>query len=87
MQNITTKVERHFKFREDGLFQEVFYHLIVFKDPANPSNTKQRLDHIITGKIYREGTINEHSRDGEAEFVDQNGIKHTLVAIRGPQPV
>lgn len=85
--NITTKIEKHFKKRPDGLFQEVFYHLVVYRNPDGLGEGKTVTDKIIMGKIFREATIYEHSLNGEAEFVDQNGIKHRLVALLTAQPV
>ena len=79
--NITTKIEKHFKRRQDGNFQEVFYHLIVYRQPNGLGEGKTVTDKIIPGNVYREATIYEHSFKGEAEFVDEAGIKHRLVAI------
>lgn len=80
----TTKIERHFKIRHDGLYQEVLYHLIVYK---NPNNTERQTvtDKVIVGNIYREAAIHEHSFLGEAEFTDSQGIVHRLVGLhKGP---
>ena len=79
--NITTKIEKHFQRRQDGKYQEVFYHLIVYREPNGLGEGMTKTDKIIPGKVYREATIHEHSFNGEAEYTDERGIKHRLVAL------
>lgn len=78
---ITTRIVREFKLRQDGLYQEVLNHLIVYREG------KTITDKVIIGNIYREAAIHEHSFTGEAEFTDQQGIKHRLVGLKVAQPV
>ena len=77
---IVPRTERHFKIRADGLYQELHYQIVEF-DYGN-NNIKRKVDKIIVGGIYREGTINEHSMHGEAEWTDpDSGIVKRLIAL------
>jgi hypothetical protein len=80
---IVPKTERHFKKRSDGLYQELHYQIIEF-DYGN-DNIVRKVDKVIPGGLYREGTNQEHSIHGEVEWVNSDdGIKRRLLAIATP---
>ena len=83
----TTRIERQFKRRRDGLWQEVLVHCLVYRDP-DAVGVKVVQERLEFGGVYREATIYEHSFNGEAEWTDPNDkIKRRLLALTRPQPV
>ena len=82
---IYPKTDIVFKRRQDGLYQQLIYHVIKIED--NNGNITSKIDKIIPGGIYREGSYHERSVHGESEWVDPNtGEKKWLVAIISPPP-
>lgn len=79
---INPKTERQFKKRQDGLYQE-FHYQIIELDYGN-GKVERKIDRVIPGGIYREGTIHEHSIHGEAEIIDEGGIARRLIALQVP---
>lgn len=82
----TTRIEKNFLIRPDGLYQEVFNHYIVYRQPGTNAQTSI-LDKTIRGGVYREGALSERSVNGEEDWVDQNGIRHHLIGLRMAQPI
>lgn len=78
---IIPKVERHFKLRSDGFYQEVWYHLVQFiNEETGIIDTKT--DRVSYGGIYKEAKSDlEHSRIGEATYQFVSGEKKRLLAI------
>lgn len=77
----TTRVERRFLTRRDGLWQEVWVHFLVYRD-GTTGDQRAVQDKMVPGGVYREATIHEHSIEGEAEWIDERGIKHRLIALK-----
>lgn len=77
---VSAKVDRQFKKRLDGLYQELLYHLVCFEHDNGTVETK--IDKIVPCGIYREGTVNDHSVHGIADWTNpQDGVVHRLVAV------
>lgn len=82
--SISTGIERIFRKRPDGLYQEVYNHFIHFSDQQGNKITK--LDRSYLGKVYKEALHNENSFNGTAEWIDPNtGVKIRLIALSNNQ--
>lgn len=78
--DVTTRVEKTYKRRQDGLYQQVLLYFIQFTDPSG--RTVSHLDKTELGGIFKEAGNEEHSRMGvEEELVDEKGQKKRLIAI------
>lgn len=78
---IIPKIERHFRPKTDGFYQEVYYHLIQFIDDNGNINTRQ--DKVTVGGVYRAARAGEHSTEGEAIYQSVDHVEPLrLVAIR-----
>ena len=77
----TTKIERQFKKRKDGFYQEMYYHLVQFTKEKGDIVTK--LDKVIPGGVYRRAANSEGSIEGEAMWFDpESGAEIKLIAMR-----
>ena len=76
---VYTSVERTFKKRKDGFYQEIFNHFIHMTNHLGVETTK--LDRQVIGKVYKEET--EHrSVSGEATYTfEDDGLTRRLIAI------
>ena len=78
--SISTGVERVFRKRPDGLWQEVINHFIHMSD--KDGNKISKLDKSYLGRVYKEAGVNERSFHGEAEWESQDtGGKIRLIAL------
>lgn len=80
---IYSTVERTFKKRLDGLYQEYLDHFVVFEDPRGNKTTK--LDKREIGRVYKEDTTNR-SFHGEASYTfADDGVTRRLIALSNYQ--
>lgn len=80
----STSIERVFRKRPDGLWQEYLNHFVHMTDVSG--NKASKLDKTMMGRVYKEANANEHSMHGEAEHIDVNtGAKLRLVALSNYQ--
>jgi hypothetical protein len=64
--SISTGIERVYKKRQDGLWQEIINHYVHMSDKDGLRITK--LDKSIVGRVFKEATANERSFHGETEW-------------------
>jgi len=82
--SISTGVERIFRKRPDGLWQEVINHFIHMSDKEG--NKISKLDRSYLGRVYKEAGVNENSFHGEAMWENpETGAKIRLVALSNYQ--
>ena len=84
---IWTSIERAFKFRQDGLWQEYYLHKIHSQAPGT-EKVNTAIDKRILGKVFREASPDEnlHSFNGEAEWFDEgSNRKLRLLALTNNQ--
>lgn len=74
-------VQRKFKKRRDGFYQELWIHSL--KITKADGNIEFKQDHEELGAVYREGTVYDQTASNTfVEWEDeQTGIKKILVAI------
>lgn len=74
-------VQRKFKKRRDGFYQELWIHSL--KITKSDGNIEYKQDHEELGAVYREGTVYDQTASGSCvEWEDdQTGIKMILVPI------
>ena len=73
-------IERIYRKRPDGLYQEYLNHFIHIVDSHGNKTTK--LDKSTLGRVYKEAQGNDRSNYGEGEFIDPNtGSVIRLVAL------
>lgn len=78
--SISTGVERVFRKRPDGLWQEVINHFIHLAD--REGNKISKLDKSYLGRVYKEAAVNENSFNGEAQWTNPDtGQTIRLVAL------
>jgi hypothetical protein len=82
--SISTGIERIFRRRPDGLYQEVTNHFIHMTD--GEGNKVSKLDRSYLGAVFREAQHGERSFNGEAEWTNPDtGQTIRLVAFSNNQ--
>jgi predicted metal-dependent HD superfamily phosphohydrolase len=66
--SISTRIERVFRKRQDGLWQELINHFIDRADADGNKVTK--LDKSLVGRVYKEAAPYENSLHGEYSWTD-----------------
>jgi hypothetical protein len=78
--SIATRIERVFRKRPDGLWQEIINHFIDIADINGNKITK--LDKFFIGRVYKEAGPNENSFHGEYSWVDpETGKTIRLISL------
>lgn len=62
---IKTSMEKYFKHKPSGLYQEYILFFIHNIDENSGNILNSRLDKIIIGKLYRKGSIEEKALFGD----------------------
>lgn len=78
-----TGIQKTYKRRFDGTYQEYVIYLLYFEDEIGNKTTKH--DKTVVGGIYRLAKLGERSVYGEAKYFDpdDNQEKH-LIIIKAP---
>lgn len=80
---IYPSIERTFKLRPDGLYQEYYNHWVHFVD--DNGNKTDKLDRTVLGKVFKEDTIHS-SVNGEAVYTfESDGVTRRLIALSNNQ--
>lgn len=80
---IYPSIERTFKKRPDGLYQEYYHHWVHFVD--DQGNKTDKLDKTVVGKVFREDN-HHNSMNGMAVYTfEDDGVTRRLVALSNNQ--
>jgi len=80
---VYTSMERTFKKRPDGLYQEYINHFIHFVDAQG--NKTDKLDKTMVGRVFKEDNVH-HSVHGEAVYTfADDGQTRRLIALSNYQ--